>query len=134
MYDNQGADEETVKAILKLVLGKEVHSPNLDDHDSEGVRIYRLGRRVPGRTRSIKCHLKSEDLCEQILMQSRKLTKFHEFCQVVLQPDLTFHQRIHIKQLVSEKKRRNNLALEKNEEADWIIRDGKLYRKRDIYV
>ncbi len=127
--DNQGADEETVKNILKAVLGKEV-----DDQVSERVRIYRLGRRVPGVTRSIKCHLKSENLCEQILLQSRQLTKSHDFCQVVLQPDLTFHQRIHIKQLVREKKRRNNLALEKNEEADWIIRDGKLYRKRDIYV
>ncbi len=132
--DNQGADEESVKSILKVVLGQEVYPPNVDGNDSEKARIYRLGRRVPGMTRSIKCHLKSEDLCEQILMQSRKLTKSHEFCQVVLQPDMTFIQRMHIKQLVKEKKRRNNIALENNEDADWIIRDGKLYRKRDIYV
>ena len=85
-------------------------------------------------TRSIKCHLKSEDLCEQLLMQSRKLTHSHEFCQVVLQPDMSFLQRTHLKQLVIEKKLRNSLARDNNEEADWIIRDSKLYRKRDIYV
>ncbi len=127
--DNQGTEEETVKSILKVVLGKEV-----DDQVSGRVRVYRLGRRVPGMTRSIKCHLKSEDLCEQILRQSRKLTKSQEFCQVVLQPDMTFNQRMHIKHLVKEKKRRNGLALENSEDPDWIIRDGKLYRKRDIYV
>ena len=128
---SHGTDEEVVKTILKFVLDNEVPTPL---EDNEGIRIYRLGRKIPGMNRSIKCHLKSENLCEQLLLQSRKLTKSQEFCQVVLQPDLTFHQRIHIKQLVREKKRRNNLALEKNEEADWIIRDGKLYRKRDIYI
>ncbi len=60
-------------------------------------------------------------------MQSRNLTKSHEFCEVVLQQYMTFDQRMHVKHLVKEKKRRNDLALENNEEADWIIRDGKLY-------
>ncbi len=78
--------------------------------------------------------MKSDDLCEQILGQSRKLTQLHEFCQVVLQPDMTFRQRTHKKQLVKEKKRRNSLARDNNDEADWIIRDSKLYRKRDIYA
>ncbi len=128
--ENQGEDEVIVSNVLTHVLGKEINIPNGDGR----VRIYRLGRRVPGRTRSIKCHLKSEDLCEQLLNQSRKLTQSQEFCQVVLQPDLTFHQRTHLKQLVREKRRRNSLAQENNDEADWIIRDNKLYRKRDIYV
>ena len=132
--ENQGEDEVIVSSVLTHVLGREFCIQNEDDHDYERVRVYRLGRREPGRTRSIKCHLRSEDMCEQILMRSRRLTQSHEFCQVVLQPDMTFLQRTHIKQLVKEKKRRNSFARENNEEEDWIIRDGKLYRKRDIYV
>ena len=132
--DNQGTDEVIVSRILTHVLDKEVHISTNDDQDQQRIRLYRLGRKVPGVTRSIKCHLKSEDLCEQLLMQSRKLTQSHQFCQVVLQPDMTFLQRAHLKHLVREKKRKNSLACDNNEEADWIIRDNKLYRKRDIYV
>ena len=82
----------------------------------------------------MKCHLKSKEVCDQVLLHSRKLTKSGSFNQVVLQKDLTFMQRTQIKHLVQEKKRRNLLALQNNHDADWIIRDGKLYRKSDIYL
>ncbi len=131
--DNPRNDEDTVSNILKYVLGKEFHIQSEATPSMERLRIYRLGRRIPGVTRSIKCHLKSETLCNEILMQSRKLTKSLDFYQVVLQQDLTFLQRSHLKQLVREKRSRNNHARDNNEESDWIIRDGQLFRKRDLY-
>ncbi len=129
---DQNCDEDSVNSILMHVVGKEVDVQR--DPRTNRPRIYRLGKRTPGKNRSIKCHLNSKEVCEQVLSQSRKLSESNRFCQVVLQEDLTPMQRSHIKQLVNEKKKRNCLACKNNQDPDWIIRGGKLCRKNDYQV
>ncbi len=119
---DQGSDEESINSILIDIQRDSV---------TNKARIYRLGKKVPGKNRSIKCHLKSKEMCEQVLSQSRRLYESSNFSQVVLQGDLTPRQRSHIRQLVNEKKRRNYLARKNNQDPDWVIRGGKLCRKSD---
>ncbi len=95
-------DEDSVNSILKHVVGKEVDIQR--DPITNRPRIYRLGKRTPGRNRSIRCHLISKEVCEQVLSQCRRLSESSRFSQVVLQEDLTPMQRSHIKELVKEKK------------------------------
>ena len=126
---DQVSDEDSVNSILMHVLGKEIEIKR--DSITNKPRIYRLGKKIPGKNRSIKCHLKSKEMCEQILSQSRRLSESSTFSQVVLQGDLTPNQRSHIRQLVNEKKKRNSLACKNNQDPDWVIRSGKLCRKSD---
>ncbi len=128
---NPDKDTEVVNNIFKDILWE---VPEMQrDLKTTKTRIYRLGRQVPGKNRSIKCHLISEGICEQILAQSRLLQDSHNFSNVIIQADLTPMQRFHLKKLVFEKKRRNSCAQLNNEEPDWVIRYGKLCRKRDFY-
>ncbi len=129
---DQECDEDAVKSILKHVVDKEVDVQR--DPITNRPRIYRLGKRIPGKNRSVKCHLNSEQVCEQVLSQSRRLSESSRYNQVVLQEDLTPMQRSHIKQLVHEKKRRNCLASKNNQDPDWIIRGGKLCKKNESKV
>ena len=94
--------------------------------------MYRLGRFLPGNNRSIKCYLNSQEDCEQLLMHSRLLMHSENYRNVIVQADLTLMQRSQIKQLVLEKRKRNACAQENNDEPDWVIRNGKLHRRRDI--
>ena len=55
-----------------------------------------------------------------------------KYRRIVIQPDLTPKQRSQLKSLVSEKKLRNSYAVQCGEQPDWIIREGKLYRKQDL--
>ncbi len=126
------SDEDAVTSILVHVLGKEIDIQR--DLITNKSRIYRLGRKIPGKNRSIKCHLKSKEMCEQVLSQSRRLSESSTFSQVVLQGDLTPMQRSHIRQLVNEKRKRNTIARKSNQDPDWIIRSGKLCRKSDHNV
>ncbi len=129
---NQESDEHSVISILNHVLGEEVNYHR--DSTTDMPRIYRLGNRIPGKTRSIKCHLQSKEMCAQVLSRSRRLSESNNFSQVVLQEDMTPMQRAHIRQLVIEKKKRNFLAQKNNLTPDWVIRSGKLQRKTDYKV
>ncbi len=129
---DQECDEHLINSILKHVVGESVDIQR--DPMTDKPRIYRLGRKIPGQNRSIKCHLKSKEMCAQVLLHSRRLSESHNFSQVVLQEDLTPMQRSHIRRLVNEKKKRNCVARENNQDPDWIIRSGKLYRKGDFKV
>ena len=71
-----------------------------------------------------------ENLCKSVLQHTRKLRHSEYYKHIVLQPDLTPNQRKHLKMLVEEKKQRNSFALQCNEEPDWTIRSGKLWRRR----
>ncbi len=128
--NNPDKDAEVVEAIFKDTLGE---VPTIQqDLKTKKLRIYRLGKFTPGKNRSIKCHLNSQEDCEQIVMQSRLLEHSENYSNVIVQEDLTPKQRSHIKQLVLEKRRRNACAQENNEQPDWVIRNGKLCRRRDI--
>ncbi len=91
-----------------------------------------MGKKIPGKNRSIKCHLKSKETCEQVLSQSRRLYESSTYSQVVLQEDLTPMQRSQLRQLVHEKKKRNSLARKNNQDPNWVIRGGKLCRKTGL--
>ena len=125
--NTQECDEHSVNSIMMHVLGKEV------DFQCDSItgkpRIYRMGKKIPGKNRSIKCHLKSKETCEQVLSQSRRLSESSAFSQVVLQEDLTPMQRSQLRQLVNEKKKRNSLTRKNNQDPNWVIRGGKLCRK-----
>ena len=123
--------DKSVQFLLgETVLGKEIDIEK--DQITNKPRVYRLGKKTPGKNRSIKCHLKSKEMCEAILSQSRRLSESSTFSQVVLQGDLTPLQRSHIRQLVNEKKKRNAIARKNNQDTDWIIRGGKLCRRSDF--
>ena len=129
--DDPVNDAEIVATIFEKILGK---APEMQkDLLTNKARMYRLGRKVPGKNRTIKCHLTSQEECEQLLVQSRLLRDSKDHNNIVIQADLTPMQRSHIKQLVIEKKRLNDFARVNNEDADWIIRNGKLSRKRDLW-
>ncbi len=124
-------DIEVVKHIIEEVAGKDVEIRS--DLITGQPQVYRMGRRVLGKSRSMKIHLGTEEICQDLLKHSRKLTHSDNFSNVVLQADLTAQQRSHLKRMVCEKKLRNRIALKNQDEADWVIRSGKLCRKRDIY-
>ncbi len=73
-----------------------------------------------------------ENICEmltevpQVTMSSLET----RFCNI----DLTPMQRLHLRKLVNEKKKRNCIACKNNQDPDWIIRSGKLCRKSDYKV
>ncbi len=92
-------------------------------------RVYRLGRKANNKARTMKIHVQSTELCEQILSKSRRLSSSTKYKTVVVQRNLTLLERQHLKRLVAEKRRRNDLAKSQNEESDWTIVDGTLCRK-----
>ncbi len=127
--ENPENDVKTVFNICREVLGEVPEMQS--DLKTNKARLYRMGKKVQGKNRTIKCHFTSQDDCEQLLAQSRILKDSTSYSRIIIQADLTPMQRSHIKQLVLEKKRRNKCAQENDEEADWVLRNGKLCRKRD---
>ncbi len=77
----------------------------------------------------MKIHMQSAELCRQILSNSRRLSNSTKYKMVVVQNDLTLLERRHLKQLVLEKRRRNDMAKLQDEEPNWTIRDGILCRR-----
>ncbi len=66
--DNPDKGTEVVENILKDILGE---VPVIQTElKTTKARIYRLGRQVPGKNRTTKCHLTSEENREQLLAQS----------------------------------------------------------------
>ncbi len=126
--DDDAEDNRQVKKILNEI----TDDANLVQQQQ--LKIYRLGRRSPTKNRTIKVHLKSEDFCTDVLNHTKKLRESQRYNHIVVQPDLTPTQRRHLKMLVNEKKQRNCYALQCQEEPDWIIRSGKLCRRRDSSI
>ncbi len=124
--DNDAEDEAQVSNILNRVIEDE----NLVQQ--QWMKIYRLGRRIPNRNRTVKVLFQSEDFCKNVLQNARKISDSNQYKHIVFQPDLTPMQRQHLKLLVEEKKQRNCYAAQHNEQPDWIIRRGKLCRRSDI--
>ena len=123
---NDTEDNIKVANILKEI----IDDKNLVQQQQ--LNSYRLGRRVPAKNRTLKVHFMSEEFCKSVLQHARKLIDSEHYKRIVLQPDLTPSQRQHLKMLVKEKKQRNCLAAHHNDEPDWIIRRGKLCRRRDM--
>ncbi len=124
---NEEQDIQNVCEILQEILQKDVE-PELDCNVLNKPRIYRIGRKMNNKVRTLKIHVQSTKMCEQILVNSRCLSG-SKYNSVVVQKDLTLLERQQLKQLVREKRRRNDLAKSQGEEPDWKIRDGVLCRK-----
>ncbi len=92
-------------------------------------RIYRLGRKVIGKTRTVKVHVKSNEVRESILSDARRLSSSEKYNMDVIQRDMTRLEQNHLKRLVNEKKRRNIQAQAIGEEPNWTICDGVLCRR-----
>ncbi len=107
---NVDEDKGLVKDIIEEIRGTE--ASNTLDYNifTSKPRVLSLGRKVVGKTRSIKIHVKSAEVCEGILSSARKLSSSEKFSTVVLQRDLTFLQQKQLKRLLMEKKRRNSHA------------------------
>ncbi len=103
----------------------------VDEHLSS---MYRLGKQLPGKSRTIKIHFNCENFCQHILQNTRKLGASRLYNNIVIQADLTPLQRTHLKSLVQEKKERNQYAIQCKEDPDWVIRMGKLCRKGDLWT
>ncbi len=95
---------------------------------------YRLGKITTGRNRTIKVHLKSEEFCRRVTQNTWNMRNSTKYQNIVIQPDLTPRQRSQLKSLLREKKLRNSYAEQCDEKPDWVIRDGKLCRKRNLRV
>ena len=126
--DNAAYDKLQVTNVLKEIIDDE----NLMKQQQSN--IYRLGKRSPVRNRTIKVHFKSEEVCSNILQNTRKLRETNQYKHIVIQPDLTPVQRQRLKLLVEEKKQRNWSAAQCKEEPDRIIRRGKLCRRRNLTI
>ena len=126
---NENDDEVHVSKLLREILD----DPNEDvfptDVDISGKKLFRFGQRMPHRVRSLKVHLKSTELRDKVLMNSRRLIKSENYSNIVLQKDMTPMERVHLKKLVYEKKRRNFEARQNNEEPNWTIQGGILCRR-----
>ncbi len=99
------------------------------DKHSNKPRLYRLGRKSSHNKRSLKVHLKSSETRDQILANSRILSKSPYYKGIVIQKDMTPLERIHLKRLVYEKNRRNHEKRSNHLEANWTIRGGILCQK-----
>ncbi len=66
---NEEQDIQSVCEILQEIVQKDVE-PDLDRNVSNKPRIYRIGRKMNSKTRTLKIHLQSTRLCEQILLNS----------------------------------------------------------------
>ncbi len=124
--DHKTEDFAKVRDILQQVVKEESMV------DQQLSNMYRLGKEAPGRIRTIKLHFNSEDFCQSILQNTRKLRTSKSYRDIVIQADLTPLQRSHLKSLVQEKRERNQYAVQCNEEPDWVIKNGKLCRKSEL--
>ncbi len=66
--NNDAEDYLQVTNILNEIIGNNLVK-------QQEMRIYRLGKRTPGKNRSIKVHLKLEEVCRNVLQQAIKLRK-----------------------------------------------------------
>ncbi len=129
--------EETDNVVDDRLQVTNVLNEIIDDENlikQQHSNIYRLGKRSSVRNRTIKVHFESEEVCRNILQHTRKLRETNQYKHIVIQPDLTPVQRQNLKLLVEEKKQRNWSATQRKEEPDWIIRRGKLCRRRDLTI
>ncbi len=126
---DEGEDTARVKDIIEEIIETKVNNPLDYDDLTNKPRVYRLGRKMNGKTRTIKIHVRSVKVCESILSCAKKLSNSDKYSTVVVQRDLTSLEQKQLKRLVNEKKRRNSHALLIGEEPNWTIRDGILYRR-----
>ena len=92
-------------------------------------KVYRLGQQSTHRVRSLKVHFKSTEMKDEILTKARRLVNSENYRSVVIQKDMTPLERMHLKKLVHEKKKRNYNARLNNEEPNWTIRGGIVCKK-----
>ncbi len=126
------SEEQDVKSALEImeeIIQKDVEHDLDRDMVTNKPKIYRIGRKTNSKVRTMKIHMQSEELCRQILSNSRRLSNSTKYKMVVVQNDLTLLERRHLKQLVLEKRRRNDMAKSQDEEPNWTIRDGVLFRR-----
>ena len=128
---NSEQEVTNVSSLLQEIL------PNCEGIEFECERfsnkpkVYRLGQPSVNRVRSLKVHLKYAEIKEEIIYNARRLANSEKYRTVVVQKDLTPLERIHLKNLVYEKNRRNHVARSSQDEANWTIRGGVLCRKSD---
>ncbi len=127
--ESEEQDVIAVKELLEEIARKDIKQELQVDTFTNQARVYRLGKKLPSKTRTVKIHLRSSNVCEYVLNNSRRLSDSEKFNKVVLQKDMTVLEREHLKRLLLEKKRRNELASTMDEEPIWIVRNGVLCRK-----
>ncbi len=129
---SEDLDAESVNEIMEEIMQHNCSQGLEKDSLTNKPRIYRMGRQVQGRSRTLKVHLRSTTLREGIISNSRRLSSSEKYNSVVVQRDMTVLERKCIKELVMEKKKRNSVARAMNQEPDWTIRNGILLRKSNI--
>ncbi len=126
---NENEDIERVREIIEEIMQVDCTQEFQRDTYTNKPNIYRLGRRTDGKRRTVKVHLTSAKLRESNISNSRRLVNSVKYKSVVVQRDLSILERQHLRQLVAEKNRRNNIARIANQEPDWKICNGTLVRK-----
>ncbi len=125
---NDDEDMKQIEEVIKEITQLEIKH-TVDYNETSKPRMYRLGRKKIGRTRTVKIHVKSAEVCEDILSNTRRLSTSERYSSVVIQKDLTKLEQKQLKRLVLEKKRRNSQAQAFGEEPNWTICEGLLCRK-----
>ncbi len=126
---NDDDDMKQVKEVINEITQLDIEHTLDYNSETSKPRVYRLGRKMTGRTRTLKVHVKSAEVCEDILSNARRLSNSERYSSVVIQKDLTKLEQKQLKRLVLEKKRRNSQAQAFGEEPNWTICEGLLYRK-----
>ncbi len=125
---NEDQDAESVKEIVEEIMQQNCTHGLEKDTLTNKPRIYRMGRQEDGRRRTIKVHLRSGALRDSIVSNSIRLSSSEKYKSVVVQRDMTVLERKCLKELVIEKKKRNEVAKAMNQKPDWTIRKGILLR------
>ena len=132
IHNLEESGDPNIDCLLIREIIQEVTEEENTILDQQLISSYRLGTTAASRSRTIKVHLKSEEFCRRVIQNARNLQNSLKYQNIVIQPDLTPHQRSQLKSLVREKNLRNSYAVQCGEEPDWVIRQGRLYRKYNL--
>ena len=111
---NDAKLDEVVKSVHEATIADGL-SPNVDN-------LYRLGKKVPDKTRPIKVVFKSSSDVDEILKNAFKLKANSELKSVYLSPDRTKEQRSAHGKLVNQMKE----MIARDSSKHYFIRDNKI--------
>ena len=110
---------ETDQEMVKSVYEATVTDSSFPDTE---VNVYRLGKKVPDKTRPIRVEFKSSSDVDIILKNAHKLRKNDDLKSVYLSPDRTKEQRAAHSKLVKQMKE----MISRDNSKHYFIRDNKV--------
>ena len=119
----EGGWDEVYSSEIEQEMVKSVYEATVTDVSfPDTVNVYRLGKKVPEKTRPIKVEFKSSSDVDIILKNAHKLRKNDDLKSVYLSPDRTKEQRAAHSKLVKQMKE----MISRDNSKHYFIRDNKV--------